>query len=159
MQDLTDGYADLVPIVEQARTTVAGSCREVGARCGAALRSRRELPTARAMIASRQPVDLLHGLAHNPSASLALVDRLRAEGFSDVRAVRYGWRDDVPRVASAIADQVDGTDGDSRTGGARVHLVAHSLGGVAVRYWHDVLGGVDRTGAGDDDTRRVAAAV
>ncbi len=147
MLDVAEGYPDAMTIVEHARTTVVGSCREMGAVCGAALRYRRALPAARSATASRAPVVLVHGFAHNPSAWLALADRLGAEGFGDLRAVRYGWRDDVPSIAGAVADQVDGAAGASGAGGGRVHLVAHSLGGVAVRYWHDVLGGVDRAGA------------
>ena len=33
------------------------------------------------------------------------------------------------------------------SGESRVHVVAHSLGGVAVRYWHDVLDGQRRADA------------
>ena len=136
-----------VTIVDHARTTVVGSWREVGAVCGAALRYRRDLPPGRSTTAARAPVVLVHGFAHNPSAWLALADRLHAEGFADLWAVRYGWRDDVPTIARAVATQVDAAVDATRSGGGRVHLVAHSLGGVAVRYWHDVLGGVDRAAA------------
>ena len=111
--------------------------------CGAALRYRRDLPPGRSTTAARAPVVLVHGFAHNPSAWLALADHLHAEGFGDLRAVRYGWRDDVPTIARAVATQVDAAVDASGAGGGRVHVVAHSLGGVAVRYWHDVLGGVD----------------
>ena len=91
------------------------------------------------------PVVLVHGLAHNTSAWIDLAERLRAAGFSDLHAVAYGLGADVPTIASMIERGVDRALLTSRE--TRVHVVAHSLGGVGVRYWHDVLDGQRRADA------------
>jgi pimeloyl-ACP methyl ester carboxylesterase len=94
--------------------------------------------TARPTWATR-PVILVHGFGHNAGAWNRLAARLTAAGFFDLSPVTYGIEDDVPTIAARIADEV-GKVMASRSVD-RVHLVGHSLGGVAIRYWHDVLGG------------------
>src|SRR5215213_8754493 len=89
-----------------------------------------------------EPVVLVHGFGHNDGAWSTLGTRLGAAGFFDFVPVTYGIDDDVPRIAERIAEEVESVVA-SRTA-ERVHLVGHSLGGVAVRYWHDVLGGATR---------------
>jgi triacylglycerol lipase len=94
---------------------------------------------------TNEPVVLVHGMGHNTSAWIDLVDRLRAAGFVDLHPVSYRLGADVPTIA-AMLDRVV-----SRalhvSGASRVHVVAHSLGGVAARYWHDVLDGQRRADA------------
>jgi hypothetical protein len=51
----------------------------------------------------------------------------------------------VPEIAAAIDGRVD--DALRRSDAGCVHVVAHSLGGVATRYWHDALGGRNRVAA------------
>ena len=85
-----------------------------------------------------RPVVLVHGFGHNAGAWTKLAARLAAAGFFDVTPVTYGVDDDVPTIASRIADEVDAITASRSVD--RVHLVGHSLGGVAIRYWHDVLG-------------------
>jgi pimeloyl-ACP methyl ester carboxylesterase len=91
------------------------------------------------------PVVLVHGMGHNTSAWINLADRLQAAGFSDLHAVAYGLGADVPTIATMIERVV--SRALSVSGEARVHVVAHSLGGVAARYWHDVLDGQRRADA------------
>ena len=91
------------------------------------------------------PVVLVHGIGHNSSAWINLADRLRAAGFPDLHAVGYGLGADVPSIATTIERIVDRALRTSEH--ERVHVVAHSLGGVAVRYWHDVLDGQRRADA------------
>ena len=91
------------------------------------------------------PVVLVHGIGHNSSAWINLADRLRAAGFSDLHAVGYGLGADVPSIATTIERVVDRAL--RMSGEARVHVVAHSLGGVAVGDWHDVLDGQRRADA------------
>ena len=68
--------------------------------------------------------------------------RLGVAGFFDFTPVTYGVDDEVPRIAARIADQVDALLVSRSV--ERVHLIGHSLGGVAIRYWHDMLGGYAR---------------
>jgi len=91
------------------------------------------------------PVVLVHGMGHNTSAWINLADRLRVAGFSDLHAVHYGLRADVPTIATMIERVVSRALLTSRE--SRVHVVAHSLGGVGVRYWHDALDGRRRADA------------
>jgi pimeloyl-ACP methyl ester carboxylesterase len=86
-----------------------------------------------------RPVVLVHGFGHNAGAWSEVGPRLVAAGFVDLSTVTYGIDDDVPGIATKLADHVD-TVRASR-GVDRVHVVGHSLGGVAIRYWHDVVGG------------------
>jgi pimeloyl-ACP methyl ester carboxylesterase len=87
------------------------------------------------------PVVLVHGSGHNASAWLTLARRLVAAGFDDLQPVGYGLRDDVPAIAERIERVVRARLGSSSDD--RVHLVGHSLGGVAARWWSDELGGGD----------------
>ena len=92
-----------------------------------------------------RPVVLVHGFGHNAGAWSGLAVRLAAAGFFDLSTVTYGIDDDVPRIAARIADQVDAVT--ASRGVERVHLVGHSLGGVAIRYWYDVSGGDEQADA------------
>jgi pimeloyl-ACP methyl ester carboxylesterase len=94
---------------------------------------------------SPAPVVLVHGLGHNDGAWSTLGARLGVAGFFDFTPVTYGIDDDVPRIGARIAEHVQGIVVSRSV--ERVHLIGHSLGGVAIRYWHDVLGGAARTDA------------
>jgi len=89
-----------------------------------------------------EPVVLVHGLGHNPGAWSPLAARLGVAGFSQLVPVSYGLACEVPSIAARIADQVEAIVASPRV--ERVHLIGHSLGGVAIRYWYDVLGGDTR---------------
>jgi triacylglycerol lipase len=91
------------------------------------------------------PVVLVHGIGHNSSAWINLADRLRAAGFSNIHVVGYGLGADVPSIATTIERVV--SHALRMSGEPRVHVVAHSLGGVAVRYWHDEFDGESRADA------------
>ena len=101
--------------------------------CGAALRYRRDLPPGRSTTAARAPVVLVHGFARNPSAWHTLADHLRAEGFGDLRAVRYAWRDDVPTIAHGC--------GPGRRGHGRVRCRrrARACGGPQPGWGHGAV--------------------
>jgi hypothetical protein len=90
-------------------------------------------------------VVLVHGLGHNAGAWSTLGTRLGVAGFFELTAVTYGLGDDISSIATRIADRVHAVVGTSSA--ARVHLIGHSLGGVAIRYWYDVLGGEALAGA------------
>jgi pimeloyl-ACP methyl ester carboxylesterase len=130
--------------------TLAGIGREAVAVGAAVAHYRRrfappERPTiARASWPTR-PVVLVHGFGHNAGAWSDLAARLAAAGFFDLSTVTYGIDDDVPQIAARIAERVDAVR--AAHGIDRVHVVGHSLGGVAIRYWHDVLGGHEHVDA------------
>jgi pimeloyl-ACP methyl ester carboxylesterase len=122
------GFAELVAFSSAVRT----------------LRAELTVPREPLACASRpapvtHPVVLVHGAGHSPGAWRSLAPRLAGAGFSDLYAVRYTLSESLLGIARDIDDVV--TDALERSGADRVHLIAHSLGGVAVRVWHDLLGG------------------
>jgi pimeloyl-ACP methyl ester carboxylesterase len=129
---------------------VVGAGREALAVGAAVAHYRRpfEVPvppsTQRATWTTR-PVVLVHGFGHNAGAWSKLATRLAAAGFSDLSTVTYGIDDDVPAIAARIAEEVDAVI--TARGVDRVHLVGHSMGGVAIRYWYDVLAGEQQADA------------
>jgi pimeloyl-ACP methyl ester carboxylesterase len=85
------------------------------------------------------PVALVHGAAHNHTAWGALHRRLRAAGFERLVALEYHVGTPLEELARELGGGVEAIA--ARAGTDRVHLVGHSLGGFALRVWHDVLGG------------------
>jgi pimeloyl-ACP methyl ester carboxylesterase len=143
-------------IVDTLRPAVAGMWSEVRATGSAAMRYRRvlelgaldsglpdgwtERPRWRCA-----PVVLVHGAGHNATAWSSLARRLAVAGFVELHPVDYGIRDDARSIAVKIDRVVRALVRDGTA--PRVHLVAHSFGGIAVRYWHDRLEGAARVDA------------
>ncbi len=75
-------------------------------------------------------VVLLHGLGRTPASLAVMARALRAEGFRVVNAGYASTTADpeslAARVGAAVADCGPG---------ARVHFVAHSMGGLLARLW------------------------
>jgi pimeloyl-ACP methyl ester carboxylesterase len=87
-------------------------------------------PTESAALEAAEHVLVLHGLARSAGSMGALADRLRAAGFVvhvfDYPSTRHTPEELVALVAAEEARCC-------RTGVARLHYVAHSLGGILVR--------------------------
>ncbi len=129
---------------------VVGASREALAVGAAVAHYRRPFevpvpPSTQRATRTTRPVVLVHGLGHNAGAWSKLATRLAAAGFSELSTVTYGIDDDVPAIAARIAEEVEAVITSRAVD--RVHLVGHSLGGVAIRYWYDVLGGNRRADA------------
>ncbi|WP_255649867.1 triacylglycerol lipase [Frankia sp. ArI3] len=92
----------------------------------------------RAPDAAGTPILLVHGLVDNRSVFVRLHHQLRRRGFRRVRAVELPlWTTTVEEGARVLADAVAAAAGD----GGRVHIVAHSLGGLVARYHVQRMGG------------------
>jgi triacylglycerol lipase len=90
--------------------------------------SRRLRPGA----ASRPPVLLVHGLAADRSCFSVMEDRLHRAGYTTL-STSYSCRGaDIEECARAL--ERDAAWLLARTGSDRVHVVAHSLGGVVLRW-------------------------
>ena len=92
---------------------------------------------------SGTPILLLHGFADNHSIFTVLRRGLLRRGFSRVFAMNYSVRTkDVRTAAAQLAEEVEAIV--EETGYERIHIVAHSLGGVVARYYVTRLGGDER---------------
>ncbi len=91
----------------------------------------------------RAPVVLVHGAGHAPGAWIGLARRLEAAGFHDLRTVSYSLTDSIEQITTMI-DRVARDAAAHASAGPnphpRVHVVAHSFGGIAARVWHDFTG-------------------
>lgn len=89
------------------------------------------------------PILLLHGLADNHSIFALLRRGLLRRGFSQIFAMNYSVRTkDVRTLAVQLAEEIETIV--EETGYERIHVVAHSLGGVIGRYYVTRLGGDER---------------
>jgi triacylglycerol lipase len=90
--------------------------------------------------AAATPVLLVHGMVDNRSIFTLLRRSLRRCGFGQVRTVNYSvFTSDVRAAATALGRAVE--EVCAETGYDRVHLVAHSLGGVVARHYVQRQGG------------------
>ncbi len=91
------------------------------------------------------PVILLHGLFQNRMCWLLTRLRLQRRGFGSVHTLNLPPWKDVESLTERLAKKVD--ELRHGTGGAKVHLVGHSMGGIIARNYVQVRGGaakVDR---------------
>ncbi len=89
------------------------------------------------------PILLLHGFADNHSIFALLRRGLLRRGFNRVFAMNYSIRTrDVRTAAAQLAEEVEQIC--EETGYERIHIVAHSLGGLVARYYVTRLGGDER---------------
>jgi len=90
--------------------------------------------------AAATPVLLVHGMVDNRSIFRRLRRSLRRSGFGEVRTVNYSvLTSDVRTAAESFGRAVERSCAE--TGHERVHVVAHSLGGVIARYYVQRQGG------------------
>ncbi|HWB73069.1 MAG TPA: hypothetical protein VG452_12715, partial [Egibacteraceae bacterium] len=86
------------------------------------------------------PVVLVHGYLLNRGVFLRLSGALRRAGFGHVRSFDYPQqRWSLPEIAGRLGREVDRAVGDRAA--ARCMIVAHSMGGIAARYYIQHLGG------------------
>ena len=105
-------------------------------------------PTQRGMVinnmeAAGTPILLIHGMADNRSIFAMLARGLRRRGFGRVRSINYSpFTTDIRSAAVRLAGEIE--EIVAETGYERIHVVAHSLGGLIARYYVTQLGGDER---------------
>lgn len=93
--------------------------------------------------AASAPILLVHGIGDNRSVFTVLRRSLRRRGLGEVHTVNYSpLTSDVRVAARSLGRRVEQLC--ERTGYDRVHVIAHSLGGVVARYYVQRLGGDER---------------
>ena len=93
--------------------------------------------------AAGTPIVLVHGLVDNQSVFTMLRRALRRRGFSRIYTVNYSpLTSDIADAAHRLQTLVENVC--EQTGYERVHIVAHSMGGLVSRYYIQRLGGSDR---------------
>jgi len=93
--------------------------------------------------AAGTPILLVHGMVDNRAIFTVLRRRLHGRGFGTVVTVNYSpVTNDIREAARCLAEEVEALV--ARTGYDRVHLVAHSMGGLIARYYVQCLGGDER---------------
>jgi pimeloyl-ACP methyl ester carboxylesterase len=86
------------------------------------------------------PILLVHGMVGNGSIFTVLRRALRRRGFGPVHTVNYSpFTRDIREAARVLGRHVETLC--AQTGYERVHVIAHSLGGVIARYYAQRLGG------------------
>lgn len=86
------------------------------------------------------PVMLVHGYGHNHSGWWSMRRHLREAGFGRLDSFDYRPLErDVPASARQLAARIEQLR--RRTGAERVHVVAHSLGGILLRWMVQELDG------------------
>jgi hypothetical protein len=90
--------------------------------------------------AAGTPIILIHGVVDNRSVFTFLKRGLRRRGFGRIFTVNYSpLTDDVRDVADRLARRVETVS--EETGYERVHVIGHSMGGLAARYYVQRMGG------------------
>ncbi|SNR24557.1 esterase/lipase family protein [Blastococcus mobilis] len=96
-------------------------------------------PEAPAPEVTTTPVVLVHGYGGDRSNWLPVEAALGRAGFANVYAMRYSpLLSDVPGIAARLVR--DCRTAMAETNSGRVHVVAHSLGGVVLRHAATMLG-------------------
>lgn len=90
--------------------------------------------------AAGTPILLVHGMVDNRSAFTVLRRSLRRRGFDRVATMNYPvFTHDVPRAAQLLRQRVEQLC--DQTDYERIHVVAHSFGGLIARWYVQRLGG------------------
>jgi pimeloyl-ACP methyl ester carboxylesterase len=93
--------------------------------------------------AAGTPILLLHGLVDNRSIFMRLHRSLNRRGFGRVVSLNLQlYATDVGTAATRLAAEVEALC--EQTSYSRIHIVAHSLGGLVARYYIQKMGGDTR---------------
>jgi triacylglycerol lipase len=141
---VTGGLTELAWVGAHALLYPLGT-RTEALRPDARLRPGNQPPAVRALfaddpLAAQIPVVLVHGLVDNRSVFAVMRRSLRRRGFAQVCSWNYSpLLRDVQSAAAALGEHLDRVC--AQTGHERVHVVAHSMGGLVARYLVQRLGG------------------
>lgn len=125
-----------------------GLMRERGGSQGHGYRIEHLPPVTRGLLVSNieaagTPILLVHGMIDNRSIFTVLRRGLTRRGFTSIYAMNYSpATTDLRTAALQLSHEIEKIV--EETGYERIHIVAHSLGGLIARYYVTRLGGDDR---------------
>lgn len=95
----------------------------------------------RALGTTRDPIVFVHGWQGTAGTWTTMVSRFKADGYTDaeLHAWSYNSNQSNATTASQLAAKIDQVL--AATGGSRVDIVTHSMGGLSSRYYTKNLGG------------------
>ena len=87
---------------------------------------------------ARHTLVFVHGMAMNRASFFPLQGYLRLQGFAAQCSQNYGIPDSIEAMGEALARNIE-----SAAPRGRVTIVAHSMGGLAARWYVQALGGAE----------------
>ena len=93
---------------------------------------------------AHDPILFVHGWAESESLWTTMISNFSREGWTreELNNWRYNTSQSNVRTASEVARKVE--EIRSRTGAARVDIIAHSMGSLNTRYYLKNLGGTEK---------------
>jgi triacylglycerol lipase len=100
-----------------------------------------------AAIPVRNPVFFVHGYNSTGATWFTMIDRLKADGYTDAEIFNWTYNSGQSNVTTAqqIAAKVDSIL--VATGAQKVDIITHSMGAISARYYSKNLGGAAKIDA------------
>lgn len=93
------------------------------------------------------PIIFVHGFESSGAIWSTMIDRLKADGWTDAPLVTWTYDTHVSNVTTAQLLQAKTDSLLTVTGARRIDIIAHSMGGLSSRYFAKNLGGSDKIDA------------
>lgn len=93
------------------------------------------------------PIIFVHGFQSSGAIWTTMIDRLKADGWTDAPLVTWTYDTNISNVTIAQQLQMKTDSLLTVTGARKIDLIAHSMGGLSSRYFSKNLGGSDKIDA------------
>ena len=104
--------------------------------------------SATAMISVlHDPIIFVHGFQSSGAIWTTMIDRLKADGWTDAPLVTWTYDSNISNVTIAQQLQAKTDSLLTVTGAKKIDLIVHSMGGLSSRYFAKNLGGSEKIDA------------
>ena len=93
------------------------------------------------------PIVFVHGFHASGAVWATMVDRLKADGWTDAPLVTFTYDSDVSNATTAALIQTKVDSLLAATGAKKVDFITHSMGGLSSRYFSKNLSGSEKIDA------------
>ncbi len=93
------------------------------------------------------PIIFVHGFQSSGAIWTTMIDRLRADGWTDAPLVTWTYDSNVSNITIAQQLQAKADSLLTVTGAKKIDLITHSMGGLSSRYFAKSLGGSEKIDA------------